>query len=76
MWRNELFFSDVTIEDGALPELYVEIKADMPAGEEAPPSRTLQVIGVLEENEALAASGIQINDGLCSSTCWATRLRR
>ena len=59
MMRNELFFSDVSIEGGRLPELYVEVKADVDASEEAPPPRKLQVIAVLEEDEALAWSGVQ-----------------
>ena len=75
MWRNELFFSDVTIEGGVLPELYVEVKADVDAGEEAPSPRTLHVIGVLEDDEALAGSGVQTGAVTCCPLCWATRRR-
>ena len=54
MWLNEIFFPDVQIVDGQLPVLNMEVKAivDEQQGEVAEP-RTLQIIGVLEDDQAV-----------------------
>ncbi|MFN2202993.1 MAG: ABC transporter permease [Caldilineaceae bacterium] len=64
MWRNELFLPDVVIENGLLPDTLVEVQAIAESGEEVPPSRTLQVIGVLADDESLAWSGLQTSSSV------------
>lgn len=61
--RDELFFPNVAITDGVLPELTVELEADVTNGEAAPPPRRVQIIGVLADDTTLAESGIQTGMG-------------
>ena len=56
------YFQDIDITDGQLPDLYVELRADVETGAQAPEPRRVQVIGVLDDDAALAWSGIQTNE--------------
>jgi len=57
-----MYFHDVHIMNAQLPDLFVELRADVEAGEEAPEPRRVQVIGVLEDDTTLARSGIQTGE--------------
>ena len=56
------YFQNVDISNGQLPDLYVDLRADVEPGVEAPEPRRLQVIAVLEDNTTLASSGIQTHE--------------